>query len=160
MSRGTVYTFQGLEAFAAQFPAMVRAELGALTAAVHEGLHARALELAREVSPVGGLRPDGRPSLRASWRSEPADVAAAIAAGKRTRVFTDAPHARVVEQGRKVAATYTRRYKSGRTGKVQGRRIGSTQAPVGMTTPVLTRLAAEEAGIVEAAIARTLGGGA
>ncbi|OQC35388.1 MAG: hypothetical protein BWX64_02473 [Acidobacteria bacterium ADurb.Bin051] len=154
--RGTGHTFAGLEEFAAKFPEMVGLSLRELEREVHLGLHERALELARQASPVGS-RATGRPSLRASWRSFPPDPLSAIAAGRPTKVGTGAPHARIIEGGRKVARTYRRRSKGGKVARVRGRMIGSTQAPAGMVVPVLTQLAAEEERIVAAAIARVMG---
>lgn len=157
--RGTGHTFAGLEEFAAKFPEMVGLSLRELEREVHLGLHERALELARQASPVGS-RATGRPSLRASWRSYPPNPQDAIAAGRPTKVGATAPHALVIEGGRKVAKPYKRRHKSGTVSQVRGRMVGSKQAPVGLKTPILTRLAAEEEAIVEGAIRRVMGGDA
>lgn len=156
--KGTAYTFRGLEEFAAKFPEMVGLSLRELTAEVHASLHERLLELARESSPVGSQRASGRPSLRASWRSYPPNPQDAIAAGRPTKVGATAPHALVIEGGRKVAKPYKRRHKSGTVSVVRGRMVGSTQAPTGLKVPILTRLAAEEEQIVAGAIARVMGG--
>ncbi|OPZ41289.1 MAG: hypothetical protein BWY94_02466 [Actinobacteria bacterium ADurb.BinA094] len=158
--RGTAYSFTGLEEFAAKFPEVVGASATELLREIHASMHERLLELAREVSPVGTARASGRPSLRASWRSYPPNPQNAIAAGRPTKVGATAPHALVIEGGRQMAKTYKRRHKSGTVSQVRGRMVGSKQAPVGLKTPILTRLAAEEEAIVEGAIRRVMGGDA
>ena len=157
--RGTAYSFTGLEEFAAKFPEVVGASATELLREIHASMHERLLELAREVSPVGTARASGRPSLRSSWRSYPPNPQDAIAAGRPTKVGATAPHALVIEGGRKVAKPYKRRHKSGIVSVVRGRMVGSTQAPTGLKVPILTRLAAEEEQIVAGAIARVMGGG-
>lgn len=161
MSRGgAVHRFSGLEEFASRFPEMLGASVRELLVEIHRGLHERALELAREVSPVGRDRAAGRPSLRSSWRSFPPDPESAIAAGRPTKVSASAPHALVIEGGRRPSKPYRRRTKAGGKALVRSRMIGSSQAPAGLRAPVLARLAAEEERIVGAAIERTMGGDA
>lgn len=153
---GTSFTFSGLAQFAERFPEIMELKATELLQEIHRGLHERTLELAVELTPTG-FSGRGKPSMRGAWRSYPPNPETAIASLRPTKVGNAAPHALVIDLGRRPSRAYRRKTKSGAKALVRGRMLGSLKAPVGVRPVVMTRLAAEEEAIVGRAVARVMG---
>lgn len=154
---GASFTFSGLANFAAEFPQIMELKATELLQEIHRGLHERAFELAVELTPSGGAAGRTKPSMRGSWKNFPPNPESAIVALRPTKVGNVAPHAMVIDLGRRPSRPYRRKTKKGGKALVRERMLGSVKAPLGIRPLVMTRLAAEEAAIVGRAIQRVMG---
>jgi hypothetical protein len=142
---------------------------------IHRETHEVALATAIALSPVGGAGDKHPGLLRRSWESDPSNVADAITALEPTSVINRAPHALIIDLGRRMGErAYTtkagagmvmvptkRRRKDGsvvmrkrRAFRVaKPRMLGSEKAPLGVKGPVLRKLSAEREAIFARAAA-------